>query len=281
MNRPDEVSIRQLINAASTTLDSGTGRLDAEVLLASLLQKDRAHLHAWPGKILPMETCEQYRQLVQRRACGEPVAYLTGQREFWSLALGVSPDTLIPRPETETLVTLALEKIPPDTCLAIADLGTGSGAIALAIAHERPRSRVIATDMSAGALAMAAANARTLGIDNVSFVQGNWCAPLAREYFDFIISNPPYIEAQDAHLGRGDVRFEPRSALASGADGMDDLERIVACARDCLQAQGWLMLEHGYNQAGRVKQRLAEHGYHEISTHRDAAGLERVCMGRK
>ena len=281
MNGRNDASIRSLLEAARTLLGSDAGRLDAEVLLASLLNRDRSHLHAWPEKILPQETCDLFSQLLQRRADGEPVAYLTGQREFWSLALGVSPDTLIPRPETETLVSLALERIPADACFNIADLGTGSGAIALAIAHERPRCRIIATDMSARALAIAAANADRLGIGNVSFVHGNWCDPLAHARLDLLISNPPYIEDSDVHLGRGDVRFEPRAALVSGADGMDDLERIVSSAGACLQAQGWLMLEHGYNQANRVKKRLRAHGYREISTHCDAAGLDRVCVGRK
>ena len=281
MNSLDDASIRRLIEAASATLDFETGRLDAEVLLASLLNKNRSHLHAWPEKILPQETCKRFRQLVQRRAAGEPVAYLTGQREFWSLPLGISPDTLIPRPETETLVALALEKIPADARFRIADLGTGSGAIALAIAHERPRCRILATDIFAGALAVAAGNAARLDIVNVSFVRGNWCNPLAHEPFDLILSNPPYIEDQDAHLDQGDVRFEPRSALAAGADGMYDLKRIIACAYPCLREDGWLLLEHGYNQAEKVRNQLGEHGYREISCHRDEAGLDRVCMGRK
>jgi len=243
MNRMAETSIRRLVEEATETLGSDTGRLDAEVLLASILEKDRSHLHAWPGKILPQETCEQFHKLVKRRACGEPVAYLTGQREFWSLPLAVSTDTLIPRPETETLVTLALEKIPADRCLHIADLGTGSGAVALAIATER-------------------------GIKNIRFMQGNWCDPLPREPFDLVLSNPPYIEEQDKHLEQGDVRFEPRSALAAGADGMDDLKRIIACAHPCLREGGWLMLEHGYNQADRVKKQLSTQGYREISSQR-------------
>ncbi|MCK5480243.1 MAG: peptide chain release factor N(5)-glutamine methyltransferase [Gammaproteobacteria bacterium] len=281
MNREDDALIRRLVEDATDTLGSDTGRLDAEVLLASILEKNRSYLHAWPEKILSQETREQFHQLVTKRASGEPVAYLTGQREFWSLPLAVSADTLIPRPETETLVTLALEKIPADSCLHIADLGTGSGAIALAIAHERPRCRIVATDVSPRALAIAASNARNLGIENINFIHGNWCDPLPHEPFDLVLANPPYIEDQDAHLELGDVRFEPRIALAAGPDGMNDLNHIVACARHCLREQGWLMLEHGYNQADRVKQRLSEHGYLEISSHSDEAGLDRVCMGRK
>ena len=281
MNRVAETSIRRLIEEAAETLGSDTGRLDAEVLLASILEKTRSHLHAWPEKILPQESCEKFHQLVKRRVSGEPVAYLTGQREFWSLALAVSTDTLIPRPETETLVTLALEKIPADRCLHIADLGTGSGAVALAIATERPGCRIVATDMSAKALACATSNASRLGIENIRFMQGNWCDPLPREPFDLILSNPPYIEEQDKHLQQGDVRFEPRSALAAGADGMDDLKRIIACAHPCLREGGWLLLEHGYNQADRVKKQLSTQGYREISSHCDDAGLDRVCMGRK
>lgn len=281
MNRANDVSIRGLIKDATEALGSDTARLDAEVLLASILKKNRSYLLAWPEKILPQKTREQFYQLVKRRASGEPVAYLTGQREFWSLPLAVSTDTLIPRPETETLVTLALEKIPPDGCLHIADLGTGSGAIALAIAHERPRCRMVATDACAKSLEIAAGNASSLGIENIHFIHGNWCDPLPQEPFDLILSNPPYIEDQDPHLERGDVRFEPRTALAAGPDGMDDLDHIVACARQHLRKEGWLMLEHGYTQADRVRMRLSEHGYREISSHADEAGLDRVCMGRK
>ena len=281
MTRMAETSIRRLIEDATEALGSDTGRLDAEVLLASILGKNRSHLHAWPEKILPQETCEKFHQLVKRRASGEPVAYLTGQREFWSLSLAVSTDTLIPRPETETLVTLALEKIPVGRCLHIADLGTGSGAVALAIAAERPRCRIVATDVSAKALVCAAGNASRLGIENISFIQGSWCDPLPHEPFDVVLSNPPYIEEQDAHLEQGDVRFEPRGALAAGADGMDDLKQIVACAHPCLREGGWLMLEHGYNQADRVKKQLSAQGYREISSRRDETGLDRVCLGRK
>ena len=281
MNRANDVSIRGLIKDATETLGSDTARLDAEVLLASILKKNRSYLLAWPEKILPQKTREQFYQLVKRRASGEPVAYLTGQREFWSLPLAVSTDTLIPRPETETLVTLALEKIPPDGCLHIADLGTGSGAIALAIAHERPHCRMVATDACAQSLEIAAGNASSLGIENIHFIHGHWCDPLPREPFDLILSNPPYIEDQDPHLERGDVRFEPRTALAAGPDGMDDLDHIVACARQHLRKEGWLLLEHGYQQADRVKMRLSEHGYREISSHADEAGLDRASMGRK
>lgn len=281
MNRSDESPIRKLIEDATETFGSDTGRLDAEVLLASILEENRSHLYAWPEKLLPAGTCKQFHQLVKRRASGEPVAYLTGVREFWSLPLAVSMDTLIPRPETEILVTLALKKIPVDRCMHIADLGTGSGAIALAIAHERPHCRVFASDISGKAVAVAASNAGKFGITNISFNQGNWCDPLPREPFDLILSNPPYIEEQDVHLEQGDVRFEPRSALAAGPDGMDDLRRIIACARPCLRENGWLMLEHGYNQAERVKNQLSEQGYCGISSHPDEAGLDRVCMGRK
>ena len=280
MNRVDNASIRRLIEDAADTLGSDGGRLDAEVLLASILDKNRSHLHAWPEKVLSRETCQQFHELVNKRATGEPVAYLTGQREFWSLPLAVSPDTLIPRPETETLVTLALKKIPPGSCLQIADLGTGSGAVALAIAYEHPRCRIVATDLSKKALVYAAGNASNLGIENITFIQGNWCDPLAHETFDLILSNPPYVEEQDTHLEQGDVRFEPRSALAAGPDGMDDLKRIVASAQLCMREGGWLMLEHGYNQTERVKNLLSEHGYHEISSHRDETGQDRVCLGR-
>ncbi len=192
----------------------------------------------------------------------------------------MSPDVLIPRAETELLVELALAKIAPEDAAAVADLGTGSGAIALALARERPRARVLATDASAQVLAVARANAQRLGIGNVEFAQGDWCAALGERRFDVIVSNPPYIEAADPHLARGDLRFEPAAALASGADGLDAIRAIAAGARERLRGGGWLLLEHGYDQGSRVRELLSARGYVAVSTQRDVEDRERVTLGQ-
>ena len=282
MNRTaDPESIRQLLKQATSLLASDTARLDAEVLLAHALGKTRSHLHAWPEKHLSTGQQTRFQQLLQARIQGEPVAYLTGQREFWSLMLAVTPATLIPRPETETLVALALQVIPADKATLIADLGTGSGAIALAIAHERPLSLVLATDISAAAIKTATVNAQQLGITNIEFHSGDWCEPLSQRQCDVIVSNPPYIKETDPHLQSGDVRFEPQGALVAGQEGMDDLVRIAHCARQHLCTGGWLMMEHGYNQSDQVTQLLETCGFHEITDHKDDAGLGRVIIGKR
>jgi len=280
MNKAAEpASIRQLLEQAAGLLPSDTARLDAEVLLAHALGEMRSHLHAWPEKVLPAEQQLQFQQLLQARMRGEPVAYLTGQREFWSLPLSLTPATLIPRPETETLVALALEIIPVNSTALIADLGTGSGAIALAIAHERPRCHLLATDISPAAIATATANARRLGINNIEFHHGDWCEPLAGRLCDVIVSNPPYIRDTDPHLQSGDVRFEPRSALAAGPEGMNDLEKIARCAGHHLRTRGWLLMEHGYDQGKQAIHLLEANGFQTVTDHADDAGLSRVVMG--
>ena len=277
---PDSPTIRELLAEAIALLDSESPRLDAEVLLAHALQQPRSHLLAWPEKHLSGAQHAAFRQLLQRRCNGEPVAYLTGEREFWSLSLGVTKDTLIPRPETETLVALALERIPADSPQLIADLGTGSGAIALAIARERPRCRVIATERAPAALAVAEENARRLGITTVSFQRGSWCEPLGSLQADLIVSNPPYIAAADPHLSRGDVRFEPRGALAAGPTGMDDLTAIAACASCHLKPGGWLLMEHGFDQGELTRQLLEDTGFSQVLDYRDNASLARVISGQ-
>jgi release factor glutamine methyltransferase len=274
-------SIGSLPAQAAGILGADAARLEAEVLLAACLDKPRSYLHAWPERQIEPRQRDRFAALISRRAAGEPVAYLLERREFWSLPLTVTPDTLIPRPETETLVALALEKMPVDGLLRIADLGTGCGAIALAIARERPRSEVIATDISQAALSVAKGNAGRLGLGNVRFVAGMWCRALAAVAFDFILSNPPYVTETDPHLQEGDVRYEPRMALAAGPDGMDDLRRIVTCAHDRLRRDGWLMLEHGYDQGEKVMRLMQAQGYREVSDHADAAGVSRVTMGRR
>ena len=273
-------SIRSLLAAAARELATATARLDAEVLLADCLAMPRSHLYAWPERTVAGRQREQFLRRVRRRAAGEPVAYLTGRREFWSLSLAVTPDTLIPRPETETLVALALEKMAPDRELRVADLGTGCGAIALAIASERPHARVLATDISPSALAVASNNARYHGIGNIQFVAGTWCAPLAARGFDLIVSNPPYVAEGDPHLEQGDVRHEPRHALVAGPNGLDELERVVRCARHHLRADGWLLVEHGCDQDAPVRQSFTKAGYRDIGNRADAAGRSRVMLGR-
>lgn len=255
-------------------------RLDAEVLLALTLDRSRAWLHTWPEHELQPSEARRFASLVEQRSTGVPVAHLTGQREFWSLELCVSEHTLIPRPETELLVGQALACIPADRPCRIADLGTGSGAIALAVAAERPQSTIIATDRSDAALDVARHNARRLGLANVMFAQCNWCAALANASLDCIISNPPYIAKDDPHLVRGDVRFEPRSALVSGVDGLDAIRTITGTAPRILKAGGILLIEHGDSQAEEISRLMRERGYHGVQQYRDLAGLLRVTGAR-
>lgn len=266
--------VRQVIAEAAHVLGD---RLEAELLLVHALGKPRSWLIAHADDALDDAQASTFSALVERRRQGEPVAYITGHRGFWTLELEVTPATLIPRPETELLVELALARMTPRA--RVADLGTGSGAIALAIARESPAASVVATDASAEALAVAQRNASRHGIRNVRFVQGDWLMPLAGERFDVIVSNPPYIEADDPHLGQGDLRFEPASALASGADGLDDIRRIVAQARDHLRPGGWLLMEHGWNQGGAVREILASAGYREVLTVQDLEQRDRVSGG--
>ncbi len=258
----------------------------AELLLAHVIQQPRAYLKAGPERALATEPWVQFQLLIERRVRGEPVAYLTGRREFWSLDLEVNAATLIPRAETELLVELALQRIPANAPWRIADLGTGSGAIALAIAHERPGCLVLATDVSPSALDVAQSNAARLRISNVAFQQGEWFAALCDagdeggKGFDIIVSNPPYVAEHDIHLQRGDLRFEPQLALSSGTDGLRDLRYIVQGAPAHLRDGGWLLLEHGYDQQAAVLDLVAAHGLVEASGHVDAAGVPRVVSAR-
>ncbi|MFO7339336.1 MAG: peptide chain release factor N(5)-glutamine methyltransferase [Lysobacteraceae bacterium] len=256
------------------------GREDAEPLLQHALGRDRAWLFAHADEPVEAATAARFRELVERRAAGEPVAYLTGRRGFWTLDLEVGPTTLIPRPETELLVELALARLDPEAPARVADLGTGSGAIALAIACERPAAAVVATDISGPALAVAVRNARRLGIGNVWFRRGSWERALGRDRFDLIVSNPPYIAEGDPHLGQGDLRFEPPAALASGADGLDAIRAIAALAPRHLVPGGWLLLEHGWEQGAVVRALLAQAGLVEVDTARDLEGRERASLGR-
>ncbi|MFO1371960.1 MAG: peptide chain release factor N(5)-glutamine methyltransferase [Candidatus Competibacteraceae bacterium] len=276
-------TLRDLLHNAvrQLTTISDTPRLDAEVLLAAALDRPRSYLRAWPEQILEPEQAARFAVWLERRLAGEPVAYILGRREFWSLELEVGPDTLIPRPETELLVELALARSPAHQRLTVADLGTGSGAIALALALERPQMRVVATDRSPAALTVARRNAQRLGIANVEFREGDWCAPLAGESFDLIVSNPPYVAAVDPHWRQGELRFEPFSALVAGDDGLEALRLIIAQAPAHLKPDGWLLLEHGYDQGEAVPALLRERGFVEVSDHRDGAGLSRASCGRR
>ena len=276
------VTLEQFIARAIATLAaSPSPRLDAEVLTMHVTGLSRTQLITHGTAPLAPEQQGMLDQLLARRARGEPVAYLTGEREFWSLPLHVTPDVLIPRPETELLVERALALLPADAALTIADLGTGSGAIALALAHERPRCRIIATDASAAALAVARANAARLNLANVEFRQGEWLAALDHERMDLIVSNPPYIALTDPHLLEGDVRFEPRAALVSGPDGLDAIGRIAREAPAHLKPGGWLLLEHGFDQPDAVRSILARHGFQDITGYLDLADQARVTAGRQ
>jgi release factor glutamine methyltransferase len=274
------VNIQQLIQHASAQLTgiSDSPQLDAEILLAHALQKSRTFLFTWPQQTLDEKTKQHFALLLEQRIAGHPIAHIIGTREFWSLNLQVTTDTLIPRPETELLVEHVL-KLLPATPVNIVDLGTGSGAIALALASERPRWHITATDKSTAALDIARNNAQKLGITNIEFVNGEWFEPLAHKQFHAIISNPPYIAAFDVHLSQGDVRFEPTSALISGTDGLDDIRHIAQHAGQHLLPGGLLMVEHGYDQKQQVHAIFLSHGLVNIAQLTDLGGNPRLTLG--
>jgi len=275
------MNIRQLLTKARQSLtDSPTAQLDTEVLLSHVLSFSRAGLYANSGTDVPAAKLDEFLQLVKRRQQGEPIAYITGQREFWSLALKVTPDVLIPRPETELLVEAALARIPADAQWRIVDLGTGSGAIAIALASERILCEVHATEISAAALAVARENAEALIPGRIQFHQGTWLSPLQGP-FQFIVSNPPYVEMGDPHLQQGDVRHEPVTALSPGHDGLAAIRHIAADSLPLLASRGWLAFEHGYDQGDTAREIMEQLKYSDIETLNDLAGLERVTLGRK
>jgi release factor glutamine methyltransferase len=267
--------------AASLADCSDSPRLDAELLLAHVMDKDRGYFYTWPDQELPPQLQLAFEELLQQRLSGKPIAYILGTREFWSMDLSVTPDVLIPRADTEILVEQALEKTPADKAVRILDLGTGSGAIALAIARERPHADVYAIDRSEAALDVAKHNAEKHGLKNVRFVNSNWYEALPEQAnFDLIVSNPPYIRHDDPHLEQGDLPHEPRSALASGKEGLDDIEKILNGLRQYLKPGGWLIVEHGYDQGAAVQQRFTESGLEQVCCHQDLQGLDRICIGR-
>lgn len=280
------MSLDELLQQAVQRLQAASvdsPRVDAEVLLGHVLERDRTWLYTWGDKQCPQGERDRFDALIAARAQGTPVAYLTGEREFWGLRLATSPDTLIPRPDTETLVEQALSRaLSPQGRLL--DLGTGTGAIALAFASEQPHWHVLGVDLRKEAVELATRNADALSIKNARFTQSDWFSALeaageADTQFDIIVSNPPYIAADDPHLSKGDVRFEPRSALVSNADGMADLLYLVTSAQHYLTASGWLLLEHGYNQAAQVREALINAGYQNVESVFDLGGHERVTLG--
>lgn len=265
--------------SAALALTASEARFEIQLLLQLVLGVARSYLMAHPEQVLSEAQQTAYKALLQRRLQGEPIAYILGQRDFFGLPLQVTPATLIPRPETELLVELALQRLPAQKHCRVLDLGAGSGAIALSIAHARPDIEVMAVDASEAALQVANENALRLNIGNVRFVRSDWFSALAGERFDLIVSNPPYVAAGDVHLTQGDVRFEPLTALASGIDGLDDIRRIVGQAGDFLELGAWLMLEHGYDQAVQVRELLKQNGFGEVFSAKDLAGIERVSGG--
>lgn len=268
--------LRSLLSDAEHALNphSDSPRLDAELLLAAALGKPRSYLLAHATDPVDESLRRHLDSLLKRRQAGEPVAYILGEKEFWSLTLRVTADTLVPRPDTERLVEIALQDIDRLGARQIADLGTGSGAIALAIAHERPGCSVTATDISAAALDVATGNAKALGIGNVEFVASDWSAALPRQTFELVVSNPPYVAAGDVALER--LGAEPRSALASGPEGLDDIVRLATEVPSLLKPGGRLLVEHGFGQADAVRKILEQAGWQAVENWRDYAGHPRV-----
>lgn len=272
------MDIQTLLSSSIKQLGSNEASLEVQLLLKHVLKVNHAWLITHADDEISSEHYEQFQALLKRRLSGEPIAYILGEREFYGLTFKTTPDTLIPRPDTETLVNTALEKLSKDDSAQVLDLGTGTGAIALAIAKHRPKAHITAADYAEGALAVAKENAAYLSIHNVTFTQSNWFDALANQAFDVIVSNPPYIEEGDPHLSQGDLRFEPRAALTSGTDGLDDIRAIILGAKRNLKPGGWLMLEHGYNQANSVANLFKKSAFNHIAHANDLAGITRVTL---
>lgn len=263
---------------------SDSARLDIEIILCHILQKNRTWLFTWPDKILTPDQQQMFAEFFQRRKSGEPIAHIVGEREFWSLPLAVNNSTLIPRPDTELLVETTLELFAQDksdqarNCL---DLGTGTGAIVLALASEKPHWQLLGVDKSADAVALAEQNRKQLNFNHVKVQQSDWFTQIEANKFDVIVSNPPYIDPQDPHLDQGDVRFEPRSALIAENHGLADIELIIRESWNYLRSDGWLLLEHGYDQGDAVRELLRAHGFVAVETRRDLGNNERVSLGKR
>lgn len=273
------MNIRDLLRRAQDSLHSESAALDCELLLCHCINKDRVYVYTWPERELDNECINAFHDLLERRRQGEPIAYLIGVREFWSLRLRVNNSTLIPRPDTERLVEVALDLALPENANVL-DLGTGTGAIALALAHENPQWQLLGVDLAEAAVSLAQQNASDLKIANAQFLQSNWFENISAQTFDLIVSNPPYIDESDPHLAQGDVRFEPRSALVAAHNGLAAIEEIANTAKNYLARGGWLLFEHGYTQAPSVRTLLSQLGYSDISTWDDWSGHERVTGGR-
>jgi len=270
---------RLLDEAARDLSDCGDARLESQILLGHALGVSRGWLAAHGDESADPKAVDVFRELVRRRRGGEPVAYLVGRREFYGLDFRVTPDVLIPRADTETLIEAALDKLPANVQADVLDLGTGSGCVAITLAHERPAARFTAVDVSSAALNVARQNAQAVDV-GVEFVHSHWFEALAGRCFDMIISNPPYVAAQDPHLQQGDLRFEPTPALASGNDGLADIRQIVTGSPDHLRSGGWLLFEHGYDQAHASRDLLVDTGFVDVYAWVDIAGLSRVAGGR-
>jgi len=269
---------RRLSEQLSLPIDEA--RIEARLLLQTAFNVDRAWLLAHENDAPQANIHTVFEALLKRRLQGEPIAYILGKREFYGLELAVTKDTLIPRPDTETLVEATLAKISAYASCSVLDLGTGTGAIAIAIAAQRPSARILAVDRSPKALEVAAANAKNIGLANTQFLLSDWFSALGDERFDVIVSNPPYIAENDPHLDQGDLRFEPRSALAAGPEGLDDIRRIIDEAQAHLNLAGWLMLEHGYDQAEKVSGLMRQAGFDNVTSAADLAEIARVTMGQ-
>jgi len=276
------LTIKEALKHASNSLhDSDTSALDSEVLLAYLLKKNRSYLRAWPDRSLSTEELDAYQQLIEQRKSGQPIAYLTGEREFWSRSFIVSPDVLIPRPDTELLIDIAQQKFTPSQAFSILDLGTGSGAIAITLALEFPNASVTAVDSSTKALAIANKNSQRLNSHQLEFVHSDWFKQVPTQAFDLIVSNPPYICQTDPHLLDGDVRFEPNSALIAMDEGLLDIKNIISNAPEYLKPNGILLFEHGYQQGTPVKSLLESLGFKSIEQFQDIQGHTRATLGKK
>ena len=260
---------------------SDTARLDAELLLCETLNISRTHLATWPEKGLDEHEHRQYQALIERRSNGEPIAYILGSQDFWTLELITTPNVLIPRPETELLVEAALERLAEKQSATIIDIGTGSGAIALSIAKEKPSNTVIGTDISKAAISVAAQNKNMNNIDNTYFIHGKWSSNIKNESCEMIVSNPPYIAQNDQHLTLGDIRFEPNIALVSGKTGFEDIDKIIQDSQRTLKKNGWLLFEHGWEQGPQSQQKLKQAGYQNVMLLKDLNGNDRVSIGQK
>lgn len=277
------MTIAELLTASRERLvgASDSPSIDAELLLCHCLEKNRSYLRGWSDKLVSGEVLMRFEALLARRVSGEPVAYILGERGFWSLNLQVSPATLIPRPETELLVETVLSLLSGCDDASVVDLGTGTGAIALALATERPDWQLLGCDSQPNAVVLAERNRQRHQLNHVEFVQSDWLDAIEPQHFDAIVSNPPYIDAQDPHLAQGDVRFEPKSALVAGRQGMADIETIAAASLAFLTPGGYLLFEHGFQQGPSVQACLAANGFVAINTLQDLSGLDRVSYGQK